>query len=383
MKKLAMITLVGLTLTACGGGSGGDQPANPTVNPTAVQGTVDKVTSTSITVNGYTYPVANVSYAGQDVQLADVKPNMLVTVSSANSRGRAAGDVQVTLEPTITGAISNIDRGRGTFTVNGVNLTFSSLPADIDEGDWVMVSALPTADGGYQVLSVVEFDDSSLFSFYEVEGVVSNLDVDSRTFVLGASLNVDYAGARVENAANLANGVWVEVTGEFDSSNIKATEVEVEDYDDITDGTEVEGIVTWVANDQSAFELNYRGRFVVNSSTRFEDGSKASLKQGVRVEVTSSRSGIATEVEFENGRDDDWADNDLDIEGTVQSTDESNKSFIVQRFSDQVTVYTNRNTRYEDGLSFDILNGQRVEVEAYVVNGEYIASEIEAEDGDD
>lgn len=378
MKKLAMITLVGLTLTACGGGSGGDQPANPTVNPTAVQGTVEKVTSTSITVNGYTYPVANVSYAGQEVQLTNVKPNMLVTVSSANSRGRAAGEAQVTLEPTITGVVSNIGSG-GAFTVNGVSLTFSSLPTDIEEGDWVMVSALPTADGGYQVLSVVEFEDSSLHGFYEVEGVVSNLDTGNRTFVLGASLNVDYSGARVENAANLANGVWVEVTGEFNAATLEASEVEVEDYDDINDGTEIEGIVTWVANDQSAFELNYRGRFVVNSSTRFEDGSKASLKQGVRVEVTSSRSGIATEVEFENGRDDDWADNDRDIEGIVSSTDADTQSFVIN----SQTIYTNRSTRYEDGLSFATLDGKRVEVEAYVVNGDYIASEIEAEDGDD
>lgn len=383
MKKLAMISVVSLTLTACGGGSGSDQPVNATIKPAAVQGTVDAISGNTITVNGYTYPVANVSYAGQNVELTDVKPNMLVSVSSANGLGRAVGDVQVTLEPTITGVISNIDSSTGTFTVNGVDLTFSSLPAHIQDGDWVMVSALPTAAGGYQVLSVVEFADSSLHGFYEVEGVVSNLDTNNQTFTLGTSLSVDYANAFIENGAMLSNGLWVEVTGEFTASTLNATNVEVEDYDDINDGTEVEGLVTWVANDQSLFELNYRGRFIVTSGTRFEDGFKALLKQGARVEVTSRRSGgsnIATEVEFEDERyDNDWADNDRDIEGVVQSTDVSTQSFVVGG----VTVYTNHNTRYEDGLSFDTLNGKRIEVEAYVVNSDYIASEIGAEDSDD
>ena len=56
--------------------------------------------------------------------------------------------------------------------------------------------------------------------------------------------------------------------------------MEVETYDDFDNDHEIGGIVTWVNSDKSQFELNVRGRFIVNAQTRFEDGSKANLYSG-------------------------------------------------------------------------------------------------------
>ncbi|MCV5870408.1 DUF5666 domain-containing protein, partial [Escherichia coli] len=81
-----------------------------------------------------------------------------------------------------------------------------------------------------------------------------------------------------------------------------ASDVEIEGYDNLENDSDVEGIVTWVANDYSEFSLNYRSAFFVDNATRFEDGSKMSLKQGQEVDVSSVlRNGkrIATIVEFE------------------------------------------------------------------------------------
>ncbi|MDF5517661.1 DUF5666 domain-containing protein, partial [Vibrio parahaemolyticus] len=209
--------------------------------------------------------------------------------------------VRVTLEPTITGRVTAIDHVKKTFTVNGVDLQFDGLSDDIEINDWVMVSSLPTADAGYRVLSVVEIDVDNdypaLGSYYELEGRITNTDENAGTFELGTNITVSY-----DNISQLSIGQWVEVEGEMQNGIFMAHEVEVEGYDVISNDSDVEGIVTWVAKDYSEFSLNYRGAFFIDNATRFEDGSKANLEQGQEVEVTSvMKNGkrTATVIEFE------------------------------------------------------------------------------------
>ncbi|PME59721.1 hypothetical protein BCV33_06815 [Vibrio lentus] len=392
MKKLALISVVGLILTGCGGSDSNSNGSNDnnTQAPSAVQGTIDSVSGNTIVVNGYSYQVDSANYAGEDVAIADLEKNMMVSISSiARSASTHTGGTQVGLEPTIVGLISDTNHNNGTFKVNGIELTFTDLSREIENGDWVMVSSLPTANAGYKVLSVVKFEHSNLTESVEVEGLISELDSNAKTFKLGASLSVDYSNTHIDNDGSnngLSNGLWVEVTGSVADSVLKADEVEVEDFDEIDNNTEIEGIITWVANDKSSFDLSYKGRFLVNDNTRYEDGNQSSLTVGTEVEVTTKQANgenVATEIEFEYDDDSqDWNDNDVDFEGEVQSTDDDALSFVIQTQSGNQTVYVNQNTRYEDGLSFDTLHGQLIEAETYKVNNQYIASEIEAEDND-
>ncbi|MEZ8858523.1 DUF5666 domain-containing protein [Vibrio sp. 10N.247.311.51] len=392
MKKLALISVVGLILTGCGGSDSNSNGSNDnnTQVPSAIQGTIDSVSGNTIVVNGYSYQVDNANYEGEDVAIADLEKNMMVSISSnARSASAHTSGAQVSLEPTIVGLISDANHNNGTFKVNGIALTFTDLSREIENGDWVMVSSLPTANAGYKVLSVVKFEHSNLTDSVEVEGLISDLDSNAKTFKLGASLNVDYSNAQIDNddsTSDLSNGLWVEVTGSMVGSALKADEVEVEDFDEIDNDTEIEGIITWVANDKSSFDLSYKGRFLVNDNTRYEDGNKSNLTVGAEVEVTTKQANgenVATEIEFEHDDDSqDWNDNDIDFEGVVQSIDEQALNFVIKTTSGSQTVYVNQNTRYEDGLSFHTLHGQRIEAEAYKVNNQYIASEIEAEDND-
>ncbi|CAH6782145.1 conserved exported hypothetical protein [Vibrio chagasii] len=388
MRKLALITAISLVLAGCGGGSSDSSNTNEAHTPSSIQGTIDSVSGDTIVVNGYSYQVGSANYAGEEVAIADLEKNMMVSISSnARSASTHASGTQVGLEPTIVGLIANTNHVNGTFEVNGIPLTFSALSIEIEDGDWVMVSSLPTANAGYKVLSVVKFEHSNLTESVEVEGLISELDSNAKTFKLGANLSVDYSNAHIDNddySSELSNGLWVEVTGSMTGSILKADEVEVEDFDDVSSDTEIEGIITWVANDQSSFDLSYKGRFIVNNSTRYEDGNKSNLTVGAEVDVTTKKANgdnVATEIEFEHDDDaQDWNDNDIDLEGIVQSIDESALSFVIQTTSGNKTVYVNHNTRYEDGLTFNTLTNQRVEAETYKVNNQYIASEIEAED---
>ncbi|EKM3679165.1 hypothetical protein PUS40_001852 [Vibrio alginolyticus] len=393
MKKLALISVVGLALSGCGGSGGGSNsdstPTQPTVKPSVAIGSVEAVNAeeSTLTVNGHTYRVSEVVYDDTQVQLADVKPKMVVRVGS-DIRQASDNGVRVTLEPTITGRVTAIDYVKKTFTVNGVDLQFDGLSDDIEINDWVMVSSLPTADAGYRVLSVVEIDVDNdypaLGSYYELEGRITNTDENAGTFELGTNITVSY-----DNISQLSIGQWVEVEGEMQNGIFMANEVEVEGYDVISNDSDVEGIVTWVANDYSEFSLNYRGAFFIDNATRFEDGSKANLKQGQEVEVTSvMKNGkrIATVIEFEQpGFDDNnqWQGKELECEGYVSNYDAEARTFEIERCendADQLlnntTVVIDAQTRFQ-GIEELNLNGARVEVEGVIINDQNIAREVE------
>ncbi|MCK8046180.1 DUF5666 domain-containing protein [Shewanella sp. 1CM18E] len=393
MKKIALVSTLALILTACGGGSdsssdngnngnGGDNGNGGAVTaPTAVKGAIESISENkkTIVVNGYSYDVAGVSYGDVELDSNALQPNMMVQIGSAQ---KAA--VQVQLEPTITGKVTKIDRNADTFDINGMTLSYK-LSDEINQCDWVMVSSLPTANAGYKVLSVVKFENDELVNHYEVEGPISSINATNETFKLGAGITVVYTGAKIEAPMNgLEKGQWVEVEGSLGNGQFNATSVEVEDYNDLANDTEVEGIVTWVNPEQTAFELNYQGRFVVNAQTKFEEGIKSDLKQGALVEVTSVKQGtkqVATEVEFDDdnstGDDNDNAGNweEFEQEGQSSLFDFNSQSFVING----VQVFVDAQTAFEDGIERDTIHLKHIEVEGVVINGQNIAREIEAD----
>ena len=378
MKKITLATLIGLILTGCGGGGGDDStaPQPPVeIKPQAVQGTINAVNvpANTIEVNGYSYDVVSVAY-GTDTQFSikDLQENMMVAVSTSSKAGAL-----VQLEPTMVGKVTYINRANSTFVINGATLTFS-LDQNIDVNDWVMVSSLPQATEtglGYKVLSVVKFEHEGIVGQYEVEGRLSSLDKNYEQFTLGAATHVNYSGARIEDNATLQNGQWVEVKGQMKGDTFDASEVDVETYDVSDNDNEIEGVVTWVSNDKSQFELNARGHFMVTGSTYFEDGTKANLNMGVMVEVTAVN-GIAREIEFENDFDGDFGDAWHEFEKKGILANITATSFTVDGFNIEIDsqTFVDKNETLVD------LDGSRVEVEGVIIGNRYVAREIERED---
>ncbi|MGR5132519.1 DUF5666 domain-containing protein [Vibrio alfacsensis] len=411
MKKLLLVSAVGLALSGCGGGSGGGNSDNnggsvtpPTVVNT-VTGSIDAVNTdkNSITVNGREFVVGKAMFNNEQVSnfvVSSSLKDMTVQVDTAAVKQTAT----VTLEPTMTGEISAINHVTKTFTINGVELHFTGLSSEIGLNDWVMVSSLPvapTAENGnqsYKVLSVIKFDMDGV-RVDEIEGQVSNINANENTFKIGA-ITVSYP-----HVDNLTNGLWVEVEGTFNTNNKQfvATDVEIESYDNQVGDNEVEGVVTWVNNDKSAFELNNRGTFTVSPSTQFEDGSKQDLKAGGEVEVIySSKSGqlVALEVEFEkpewgDDNDDLWEQHEFECSGLVVNYSEHpvgvSATFDIEELSpnenhgvDCHNITINKsNAVFEDGLSFSNLQNKEVEVEGITINGQKVALEVEAWEAND
>lgn len=386
MKKLALVTIIGLILSGCGGGGSSDSGSTPKpdikpeAKPALVEGTIDKVNGSNIIVNGRSYQVASVNYA--NTPLADgvsvLKPQMMVQVSDVARAGAT-----VFLDPTLLGKVTAVNHTTNTFTVNGVELSFAQLNKEIEINDWVMVSALPMATEtgvGYKVLSVIEVENTDLAGKYELEGTLSQLDSAASTFKLGQVV-VDYANIQLE--PTIGNGDWVEVTGQMSNGVFVATEVEVDNYDDNEDfdDAEIEGVVTWINKEKTLFTLNARGQFVINNSTRFEDGTRNNLKTGALVEVTAIN-GVAKEIEFEldhAGDHDQGTWREFDVKGIVSDVTDSTITLDTFNGASQ-TIYVDNMTRYEDRLTLATLTDRQVEIEGIVRNGQKIARDIELDD---
>ena len=426
MKKLALVAAVGLALSGCGGsgdgnsGNTGGSVTPPVTEPSvsSVTGSIEKINGNEITVNGRSFTVESVNFNNNTLPNFTFTPdmaNMMVQVNTAEK----ANSASVTLEPTMAGLVTY--RNGTSFAVNGITLDFAALSSDIDVGDWVFVSSLPTANAGYKVLSVVEIDVvddyPTLADHYEIEGRIASIDANEEMFALGSNIHVNYGNARLP-MGGLKVGQWVEVEGHTTGDFFTATEVELDGYDidDAFEDSDIEGIVTSVENLHTgtpSFSLNYRGSFATDSSTcyrlddnyRCDSNLKKNLKQGVEVEVTSkyvSGQRIASIVEFDqpdwDDNDDIWQGKEFECEGHVSNAiynAETNEvepelvSFIVSRCendADQImannTVVIDAQTRFE-GLNKHNLNGTRVEVEGVIINNQNIAREVEAEDHDD
>ncbi|HIF9312351.1 TPA: DUF5666 domain-containing protein [Photobacterium damselae] len=392
MKKLALVTIIGLILSGCGGGGSSDSGStpkpdiNPEAKPALVEGTIDNYNSKTnvLTVNNAPYDISTLKYAdktiGKELYDSLLKTSMMVNISKSGV---------VNLEPTMVGPISiPNENDRSKFSINGVQLQFTELSSNIVDGDWVMVSTLPMATNvgvGYKVLSVIEVENTDLAGKYELEGTVSQLDSVASTFKLGQVV-VDYANIQLD--PTIGNGDWVEVTGEMIDGAFVATEVEVDNYDDNEDfdDAEIEGVVTWINKEKTLFTLNARGQFVINNSTRFEDGTRNNLKTGELVEVTAIN-GVAKEIEFDRDHDGDhdqgtWYE--FDAEGSVTDVDMIDLVIMINTNQGLQKVYVDNMTRYEDHrLTLEILEtlpGKRVEIEGIVRNGQKIAREIELEE---
>lgn len=392
MKRYALFPLITLALSACGGGEGGSSESNTQATAlSAVEGKIEHVTNDTITVNGRQYQVGGVNYQGQTLSNDALAPEMLVAMASSQKQSRAATKgFTVELDPTFTGTIKDIDRPNSEFTlftVGGlITLNYPYLDSQIRLNDRVMVSALPTANAGYKVLSVIKFENE-FNKLAEAEGRISEINLNAYTFKLGQSLTVNFDPRLVNNMKKVRVGAWVEVVGGYDENNasITATKVIVKNF--ALGRGETEGIITWVADDHQQFELNYRGIFDIHPSTKFDCDddqicNEYSLREGMEVEVefvNTPKQTQAKEIEFEDA-DDLW--NEFEISGFVSDYADDSNAFVLYNTEDyeELTIHTDAYTEYDDGLDFDNLLNQDIEVEGVIVDGKFIAQEIERED---
>lgn len=382
-KKLLVLTIAA-SLSACGGSSGSSNDRNNTATPTpatppvssvalpsVIVGTVSATGNNSVEVNGYTLTTNNtpVSYAGQTLPADTLTTGWPVKVSTRDNKVE-----QIQLNPSLAGNVTAVTEN--SFTVAGATLDYSQASTKLKTGDFALVGTEQQADGSVRVTAVTTLNGGDIPLYYEVEGYLQDLSESAKTFLLN-NQTVDFSNAVVEDGP-LKNGQWVEVFGRYNGNLFQATEVDVEDYGR-ADDTEIEGLITWVNEEKTAFELSGKVQFTVNSTSRFDDGKQQDLATGRYVEVTVKQVNgepVVTEIEFTKARQPDTTKpQQFSVRGTAVY---QNGAFSINGFS----FVIDSTTRFEDRLIPEALDGTAVEIEGVVRDQQFVVREIERADAD-
>lgn len=361
----ASLTLV----VACGGG-GDDAATGGTPGAGATSYTQGPITGFgSIIVNGVRWDDSGAQVLDDDGGRHGrdrLKLGMVVEIDgSALDRGRGTGRaLAVHFGAEMKGPIGSVDATAQTFTLFGqtVEVTTSTvfddnLPggfADLAPDAVVEVYGLYDAANARLVATRIEAEPDA--DQYRLRGIVSALDPNAQTFMIGSEL-IDYSNA-IGVPAALADGVQVkvrlrtaQVDGAWVADRVRFVFRALGDRHD----AEVEGVITaWTSATQ--FEIN--GLAVDASNARFPDGTEA-IVLGAKVEVEGAVVDgvlVASKVELEDERH--RGPRQFEIHGRISGLDTTARTFALRG----LTVSYAGEVEFRKGTEADLADEARVEV---------------------
>ncbi len=296
--------------SACSGGEGGTG-ATADVS----QGQITEFGS--IFVNNVEFDTTNaeISLDGIPGGDADLKLGMVVTVKGAIHADGVTGTADsVSVEEVVRGLLQT-NNGVDTLTVLDqtieipANARFDGVSdiTGLTPGvDFVEISGYVKNSGVVSAARIerlgveVEQTQSKLF------GSITDLDIESETFMVGDTLIVDYEDATISGFSNntLSNDAFVKIHGRYDAPNstLIATNVENALVSDIDVAEiEIEGFVTSVIS-LSNFIISGT-KVQVDANTVYEGGVANDISVGVFLEAEGALVNgilIAEEIEFDD-----------------------------------------------------------------------------------
>ncbi|HID81875.1 MAG TPA: hypothetical protein EYH06_08730 [Chromatiales bacterium] len=414
LRQLVTTASLALLLTACGGGGGGGGIGGTGITRTTTSGVITGFGS--IFVNGIEFETGSASITVDDNTAAsesDLSLGMVVTITGTEDASGTTGSADtVVFDDSIEGPVEGAIAGQlvppdpggqtKTFTILDQTVVVDKTTTVFDDttfdtlavADVLEVSGFVDAAG---IINATRVEKKSVFipgvgTQVELKGVVSNLDTDPnvRSFSIG-TIVVNYPSTTEfedMTEAELVNGLFVEVKGIFDGTEVVAEEIEKEDEGFGSNVTKVsiEGLITNFVS-ESSFKIQGQA---VDASNATLTPTSLMLANGVKVEAEGPiENGIlkATKVEQRGG--------DLKLETKVQAVDAATGNVTLEYPPDSalqlVNVTVTSSTLLKDqnqpGGTFSLgqlLPGEFVEVRAQVDgSGNNIASEMERDSEDD
>jgi len=298
LARCALVACAAL-MTACGGG--GSQFASGGIVGTGDAavlsvGTISAFGSGTITVNGVQYATAAavIRVNGQAATAAALKLGMVVTVQGgAKQADGSVAASSIDYRADVQGVVSGVDSAGQAFIVLGQRVhtdrqtVFDGGSFDTLLNQYVEVSGFRASPGELLATRVEIRASIAKGATLEVTGTVSQLDGAGKTFRIGPQL-VDYTQTpQAVVPAGLANGVVANAKGTTVAAGDRLLATDVQLVATALAApeaakVEIEGLVASYANLGSFF---VNGQLVDGRAAVFEDGTAASLADGVRVEV--------------------------------------------------------------------------------------------------
>lgn len=368
----SLAILAASLLSACGGGGSSPEPTPPvSPNPPPTQGitrngiAVGPISNFgSVVVNGVRYETnaatvfeidENTSGLESDLDVGDT----VAIIAELDEDSGISTALRVIYDDAVTGPVASVNLSNDTFVVLGQTIEVTQETSFDDDftdpdiegliiGDIVEVSGTPDADG---IILATRVEPEPAGTQFEVQGVVSTLDMAAQTFTINA-LTVDFSAAMLEDFPNgeISNDDFVEAEGMMLGGNgeLIATEVSFEEplptaaEDDFV---EIEGFITRFA---SAQDFDVAGlQVTTNAQTQFTDGTEQdlALNQLVEIEGIVDSAGVlvAEEVQIR-------VDSDVFVAAAVDSIDTATNTIVVLG----IDVVLDELTRLEDQSSLEI-----------------------------
>ncbi len=360
--RVVLASLLTGLLVSCGGGGGDSAPVTAGINGGGIQGingggiAVGPVTGFgSVFVNGIEFSTSGttISIEGAAASESQLKIGQIVDVrGTLNSTSNTGTATTIAANDQLEGPVQSIDLPGLSFTVLGnlVRVTGTTVfdnsfatpsLAGLTAGQWVEVSGLRNGAGD---IVATRIEPRAANGEIELNGVVSNLDTNARTFRLGAS-TVNYATATTVNGT-LANAACAEVKGtSFTGTTLNATRVEVKNCAFTANNNDVGKIEGFVTRFVAATDFDVGAQKAsTTASTTYSGGVASDLALNKRIEVEGTFNGtgvlVASKISFKS-------DTTTRITGTVDALNATNKTLTI--FG--VTISTSNTTNFDDNSS--------------------------------
>lgn len=387
---LVALSITSLMLSACGGSSSSsDDDASPTVSRGVITG------FGSVYVNGHRFTTggAQITVDDQAASESDLRLGMLVTVIGQRSGSGYSAD-RIIYDNELKGPVASItpdpnDPTRKTLVVLGQSVLVSSLTVFDDDnglnfntlavGDFLEISGF--ISDAQLVATHIEWQNNSEA---EITGIIENLAANSFTI---NGFPVSYGpGTFLEDIAQLANGLLVEVEGQLDlaGTTLIANKIEAEDFGFPDDANEVE-IEGLIANFNAADNTFTIAGVPIDASNAILFPASLVLADGLIVEAEGSLVNgvlIAYKVEQEG--------KEIKVAGYLSAIDTVGMSVTFSFAGGDIVAQINAQTELEDDINggglllSDLSPGDYVEVEGFADgSGLFNAVELERDSPDE
>jgi len=395
--------LVALTVTACGDSDSSWTPnALPVVTDENVVAVGPITGFGSVIVNGVTFGTANAIVTMDDEPAIEssLRLGMIVSVGGAidATTGEARAS-EISFVDDVEGPVLSMDRVAGSFVVLGRTVFVDELTVfedaafdDIEVGHVVKVSGL----WRYEQQIQATFVRRVAFRFVagmtmQVKGEITDLDIGQQQFRIGTQW-CNYSAAMMElGGADLANGMYVQVTSTamFQKNQMMANEVRARernrDRNLLCDGECLYELTGYVTAFESIEDFEVDGQAVMaTQDTIYVNGTADTLALDVKVSIdgTVNDAGVlvADGIVFH-------LPSLVEIKGNVDGLDletETISVFGIAVLTNELTLFRDHTTSGQPIFGFGDLNeGDRVEIRAVLDGDSVIATRLERDDPND
>ena len=403
MKRALIFTsLIALTLAACGDSDSFVATGSPASTTTDVV-TVGPITGFgSVVSNGIHFDTngATIMVNGDPGTLSDLRVGMMVAIKgTVDDDTGAARAREIHFAADMIGPVTSVNRDNGTFVMFERTIVVDELTvADGNSLDALAAGHVVQVSGQYRSQNKIQATHMlRVANAYQVgmqmqvRGEIEDLDVGNLRFRIGGQ-NCDYSAAALDlGGADLANGLFVEVTsttpmvgGDMILDRIQARDRD-RDRDQLCDSDcdfEVEGYVTTFV---SATEFEVDGQAVTTTGTTvYVNGTVDSLALDVKLAVdgTVNADGVlvAERIVF---RLPSLVEIDADIEA-IDTAAGSVTLMGIEVQTDDMTLFRDHSAAevVDFGLD-DLVVGDRAEIRACIDGDTVVATRLERDDADD